>query len=158
MTRWTEFQFTFVHLWHFCPRVWRSCVSNKQWPLKAGYHAVHTPRSHLQHMNCCSTPTTYYHHFRHSIFSRWAFFLFIYPIVFPPCPSCPYNSLKETKLWQHSKHNTLLNFCSTALEKLFLLWIVILGWTSVSKCCHKLCVSAHSQTTGAPQCQWCFLA
>lgn len=45
MTTWIKLQFTFVCLWHFCLRIWSSCVSNKQSPLKAGYHAGHTPRS-----------------------------------------------------------------------------------------------------------------
>lgn len=114
MARGTKLQFTFVHLWYFCLGVWCRCVSEKWSPLKAGYHAAHTKgsTSHLQHMNCCPTPTTHCHHFKHSIFSWWAFLLYIYPIVFPSCPSCLYSSLKGTKTVATQQTQLILFHCT----------------------------------------------
>lgn len=99
---WLEgLNYNLVHLWYFFLRLWcrgflQKAVTPQGWVPCSPHTKGST--SHLQHMNCCSTPTTHCHHFKYSIFSLWAFLLYVYPIVFPSCPFCPYKSLKETEI------------------------------------------------------------
>lgn len=121
-----------AHFWYFCLRGWCICISNKQswlfqqhssWlgTMQSTYHGPCLP---INNMWTIVLPLLCTSIFSNGTFSSWALFFLIYPTVFPNCLSVPTIDSRKRKPPQHKYNNILLNFCLTALEKLFFLWIV----------------------------------